>query len=69
MSGGTKTAVIAIPAYETATAKPKTFPSVLKCAEWFSTTSGRIKTHIKNGKEYAGYFFDVAIEQGGRNDG
>ena len=62
------TAVIAIPAYETA-AKPKTFPSVLKCAEWFSTTSGRIKTHIKNGKEYAGYFFDVAIEQGGRNDG
>lgn len=69
MSGGTKTAVIAIPAYETA-AKPKTFPSVLKCAEWFSTTSGRIKTHIRNGKEYAGYFFDVAIEkQGGKNDG
>ena len=63
------TAVIAIPAYETA-AKPKIFPSVLKCAEWFSTTSGRIKTHIKNGKEYAGYFFDEAIEkQGGKNDG
>ena len=62
------TAIIAIPAYETA-AKSKIFPSVLKCAEWFSTTSGRIKTHIKNGKEYAGYFFDVAIEQGGRNDG
>ena len=62
------TAVIAIPAYETA-AKPKIFSSVLKCAEWFSTTSGRIKTHIKNGKEYAGYFFDVAIKQGGKNDG
>ena len=69
MSGGTKTAVIAIPAYETAAAKSKIFPSVLKCAEWFSTTSGRIKTHIKNGKEYAGYFFDEAIEQGGENDG
>ena len=58
------TAVIAIPAYETA-AKSKIFPSVLKCAEWFLTTSGRIKMHIKNGKEYAGYFFDEVIEQGG----
>lgn len=63
MSGWTKTAVIAIPAYETAAAKPKIFPSVLKCAEWFSTTSGRIKTHIKNGKEYAGYFFDEVFEE------
>ena len=52
------TAIIAIPAYETAAAKSKIFPSVLKCAEWFSTTPNRIKTHIKNGKEYAGYFFD-----------
>lgn len=55
------TAVIAIPAYETAAAKSKIFPSVLKCAEWFSTTSGRIKTHIKNGREYAGYFFDEGL--------
>ena len=57
------TAVIAIPAYETAAAKSKIFPSVLKCAEWFSTTSGRIKTHIKNGDEYAGYFFDEVFEE------
>lgn len=68
MSDAGMTAVIAIPAYETAAAKSKIFPSVLKCAEWFSTTSGRIKTHIKNGKEYAGYFFDEAIEQGEKND-
>ena len=55
------TAVIAIPAYDTAAAKPKIFPSMLKCAEWFLTTPNRIKTHIKNGKEYAGYFFDEEL--------
>ena len=68
MSGGKMTAVIAIPAYETAAAKSKIFPSVLKCAEWFSTTSDKIKTHIKSGNEYAGYFFDEAFE-GDEDDG